>query len=140
MVWRQWREIVKRTRKRNIRRMAKNFMGSKAWQATHKLVIVTYRFLRSFPPEESFSLKSEIQRAAVAVTMNMSKACSFDDVDERLKYLLAAQTAMVELQNALLIARDVTYLKPAYYDEIARQVVAAHTQIVSQIKAAQGIV
>ena len=91
--------------------MAKNFTGSKAWQATHKLVIVTYRFL-----------------------------CSFDDVDERLKYLLAAQTAMVELQNALLIARDVTYLKPAYYDEIARQVVAAHTQIVSQIKAAQGIV
>ena len=118
--------------------MAKKFTESRAWQEGHKLVLITYRFLRAFPAEESFSLKNEIQKAAVTITMNLAEACSFDDASERMTYLVSAQTAMIELQNALLIARDVSYLKPAYYDEIARQVAVVHAQIVSQIKTVQG--
>lgn len=117
--------------------MAKKFTESRVWQEGHKLVLVTYRFLRAFPANESSTLKSEIQKSAIAITSNLADACSFDNTSKRLEYLMQAQTAMIELQNCLLIARDVNYLKPAYYDEIARQVAVVQAQIVSQIKTAQ---
>lgn len=115
---------------------SKNFTESRAWNEGHKLVLATYRFLRTFPDEEQFSLRNQMQRATVSITTNLAEAHAVSSARDRLKYYTEANIAMIEFQNCLLIARDVGYLKSAYFDEIARQAVSVNKQLAGLLASA----
>ena len=118
----------------------KNFTESKAWQEGHKLVLAVYRFLRSFPAEEEFSLRNQMQKASVTITTNMAEGLATDSRVDRLNFFLAANAAMIELQNCLLISRDVGFLKSAYFDEIARQTAVVNKQLSGLIAATEKMI
>ena len=114
-----------------------NFTTSKAWLEAHKLVLVTYRFLRVFPTEEQFSLKNQMQQAAVAITTNIAKGYATESVVDKMQLFMSASMSLIEFHNCLLISRDVGYLKTAYYDEISRQMMVVNKQIAGLIAAAK---
>lgn len=118
----------------------KDFTGSKVWQEGHKLVLTTYRFLRAFPAEEQFSLKNQMQKAAVTITTNIAESHSAGSTNEKLEFLVVANASMIEFQNCLLISRDVGYLKTAYFDEIARQTAVVSKQLSALTTATQKLV
>lgn len=113
------------------------FTTSKAWLEAHKLVLVTYRFLRAFPTEEQFSLKNQMQQASVAITTNIAKGYANEFAADKLQCFMSASTSMIEFHNCLLISRDVGYLKAAYYDEISRQMMVVNKQIAGLIATAK---
>ncbi len=104
----------------------KTFTDLKTWQETHKLVLIIYKITKDFPKEELFGLVSQIRRAAVSITSNIAEGFSRQSYKEKLQFYYIAISSLTELQNQLLIARDVGYLKKDDFDQIVEQIITAH--------------
>lgn len=102
----------------------KSFTDLDVWQAGHDLVIAIYRLTRDFPPEERFGLISQMRRCAVSITSNIAEGFSRETVADKIRFYVMAQGSLTELQNQLLIARDIGYLTPSDFQAMAVKTVA----------------
>lgn len=101
-----------------------SFTDLVAWQEGHKLVLMIYRVTKRFPEDERFGLTSQMRRCAVSVTSNIAEGFSRRSQKEKLLFYSHTQGSLTELQNQLLIARDVEYLPSQSFQEIAAQTVS----------------
>mgnify|MGYP001613135248 CR=1 FL=1 len=81
-----------------------------AWQEGHKLVLMLYKMTDRFPDKEKYSLTDQMRRAAVSVTSNIAEGFSRRSSKEKSRFYDTAQASLVELQNQLIISKDVFYL------------------------------
>jgi four helix bundle protein len=101
----------------------KSFTDLKAWQEGHKLVLIIYKETEKFPKKEIFGLTSQMRRAAVSVTSNIAEGFSRNTNKDKCQFYSNALGSLTELQNQLLITRDVGYLERKLSLEIAGQTV-----------------
>lgn len=59
---------------------------------------------------EQFSLTNQIRRAAVSITSNIAEGFSRNSWKEKMQFYATARGSLTEVENQLLIARDVGYL------------------------------
>lgn len=85
-----------------------------------------YRITRAFPREEQFGLTSQLRRAAVSFTSNIAEGFSRVSRREKVQFYTVALGSLTEIQNQLLIARDIGYLSKDQFGSIASQTVEAH--------------
>ncbi|MCX6809181.1 MAG: four helix bundle protein [Candidatus Berkelbacteria bacterium] len=104
----------------------RTFTDLNAWREGHKLVLMIYKITRSFPKEELFGLTSQIRRCAVSITSNIAEGFSRKSYKEKVVFYSTALGSLTELQNQLLIARDVKYITEATFQKIADQTVLVH--------------
>ena len=101
----------------------KSFTDLNAWKEGHKLVIIIYKQIKEFPKEELFSLTNQIQRASVSITSNIAEGFSRRSEKEKIQFYYIALGSLTEVQNQLLIARDIGYIKNETFKQIADQTV-----------------
>jgi len=101
--------------------MIRSFTDLKTWQKGHTLVIDIYKITADFPKHEIFGLSSQIQRAAVSVTSNIAEGFGRRTANERVRFYDIARASLAELQNQLLIARDIKYLDQEKFTNLADQ-------------------
>src|SRR3989344_5834594 len=87
-----------------------SFTDLTAWRRGHELVLMVYRKTGSFPQKEQFSLTDQMRRAAVSITSNIAEGFSRQSQKEKVQFYSMAKASLTELQNQLLIARDIGYL------------------------------
>lgn len=92
-----------------------------AWQKAHKLVLTTYKLIAKFPKTEKFALSDQ-------------EGFSRQTDKEKIQFYFTAKGSLTELQNQLLIARDVNYLARPDFDQIAQDTVEVHKLINGLIK------
>jgi four helix bundle protein len=97
----------------------KNFTDLNAWKEAHKLVLLVYKLTKLFPKEEQFGLTNQIRRAVVSVTSNIAEGFSRSSYKEKSQFYSIALGSLTEVQNQLLIARDLEYLPKDQFPEIA---------------------
>lgn len=107
----------------------RSFTDLYAWQEGHKLVLKIYRVTENFPNKETFGLTNQMRRASVSVTSNIAEGFSRNTVKDKVQFYSMAQGSLTELQNQLIIARDVKYLKKEDFDKIANQTITVHKLI-----------
>lgn len=107
----------------------KSFTDLRAWREGHKLVLMTYKETENFPQKEIFGLTNQMRRAAVSATSNIAEGFSRNSTKEKYQFYCVAQGSVTELQNQLIIARDVGYLDQDKFDKLARQTIAVHKLI-----------
>jgi len=107
----------------------KSFTDLNTWKEGHKLVLLIYKYTGDFPPKENFSLIDQMRRAAVSVTSNIAEGFTRNTNKEKCQFYSMAQGSLAELQNQLLIAKDVNYLKKELFQEIANQTVIVNKLI-----------
>ena len=78
-----------------------------AWKEGHGLVISIYQLVEGFPNKEQFGLSNQICRAAVSITSNIAEGFSRTSKKEKAQFYAMAHGSLSEVQNQLLIARDV---------------------------------
>lgn len=100
-----------------------SFTDLVAWQEGHKLVLMIYRITRKFPREEMFGLTSQLRRAAVSITSNLAEGFSRKSYSEKLQFYSMSLGSLTEVQNQLLISRDIEYILRADFEKIAEQTV-----------------
>ena len=111
------------------------FADLEAWKEGHKLGVGLYKLSMKWPKDEYFGLRSQIRRAAVSITSNIAEGFSRETKADKAHFYVMAKGSTTEMQNQLLIARDVGYLKAKDFSEIADNSVKVNKLITGLLKA-----
>ena len=101
----------------------KSFTDLDAWKEGHKLVLGIYNITKEFPREEQFGLTNQLRRAAISFTYNIAEGFSRGSYKEKLRFYFMALGSLTEIQNQLLVARDIDFLKKQEFEILANQTI-----------------
>lgn len=118
----------------------KSFTDLNAWKEGHKLVLEIYKITKNFPKEEQFGLSIQLRRAAVSFTSNIAEGFSRNSYKEKLQFYSMALGSLTEIQNQLLVAKDIGYMAKEKFDKIAEQTVVINKITNGLIKKSKTII
>jgi len=101
----------------------RSFTDLNAWREGHKLVLDIYKITQKFPKEEMFGLTIQLRRAGVSFTSNIAEGFSRNSYKEKLQFYSMALGSLTEIQNQLLVAKDIGYITKETFDKIAEQTI-----------------
>lgn len=101
----------------------KGFTSLNAWQEAHKLVIQIYTLTKLFPKEEIFGLTGQVRRAAVSVSSNLAEGSSRRSNKEKANFYRISIGSLIEIENQLLISRDIKYINNGDYLNTREQII-----------------
>ncbi len=113
-----------------------SFTDLTAWKEGHALVLNIYKITFEFPHHQTYSLTNQMQRASVSITSNIAEGFSRRTRKDKVQFYYMALGSTTEIQNQLVIARDLGYLKSELFQSIAQQTVQVHKLINGLIKSA----
>ena len=108
-----------------------------AWQKSHILAVRIYKLTEKFPQRETYSLTDQMRRSATSISSNIAEGFSRRSKKEKIQFYYTAKGSLTELQNQLLIARDVGYLAKEIFNNVASQTVEISKLITGLIKSAK---
>jgi len=114
-----------------------SFTDLDAWKEGHKLVLMVYKQTKNFPSKEKFSLIDQMRRAVISVTSNVAEGFSRWSYAEKIRFYYIAQGSTTELQNQLIVSRDIGYLGQEDFEQLSQQSVIVHKLINGIIKGAK---
>ncbi|OGE79143.1 MAG: hypothetical protein A2751_05905 [Candidatus Doudnabacteria bacterium RIFCSPHIGHO2_01_FULL_46_14] len=120
-----------------INNKIKSFTDLDAWKEGHKLVLMIYKATKNFPKDEIFGLVSQMRRCAVSITSNIVEGFGRQTFKEKIQFYFIARGSVVELQNQLLVAKDVGYMPKNEFIETADQTVKVHKILNGLIKSSK---
>ncbi len=121
-------------------RKIKSFTDLNAWKEGHKLVLEIYQITKEFPKEETFGLTDQLKRASVSLTSNIAEGFSRNSYREKLQFYSMALGSLTEIQNQLLIARDIGYLNTTKFNSLAEKTIIISKLINGLIKKSKTII
>ena len=114
-----------------------SFTDLNAWKQAHQLVLQIYKLTKPFPQEERFSLVDQMRRCAVSVSSNIAEGFSRQTQKEKIQFYTTSKASLTELQNQLLVARDVGYCNQPQFSDIAQQTIQVSKLITGLIRSAK---
>jgi four helix bundle protein len=112
----------------------KSFTDLEVWREAHILVLLIYKITKSFPKEELFGLTSQLRRSVVSVTSNIAEGFSRFSYKEKIQFYATALGSLTEIENQLLIARDVRYLDKNNFEKLSQQAITVQKLLNAFIK------
>jgi four helix bundle protein len=88
-----------------------NFFDLTAWKKARKIVEVVYKITDRFPSDEKYGIISQLRRAACSITANIAEGFGRYHYGDKRKFYLQARGSLNEVQNFLILAKDLNYLK-----------------------------
>jgi len=111
-----------------------SFTDLDAWKAGHNLVITVYEIAKKFPKCEEFELAKQLKRAVTSITSNIAEGFSRQSYKEKMYFYRIALGSLTEVQNQLLIGRDVQLITQDIFYRATNQAVTASKIINGLIK------
>ena len=106
----------------------RSFTDLNAWKEGHKLVLYIYKITKEFPLEERYCLIDQMRRCVISITSNIAEGFSRKGMKEKVQFLYMSLGSLTELQNQLLVCRDLGYINNETFQEVV-----ADTVIVSKL-------
>lgn len=104
-----------------VKKSISSFTDLHVWQEGHTLVLMIYRLTRNLPKEELYSLTDQMKRAVTSITNNIAEGFGRKTYKDKVYFYYLAFGSVNEIQNQLLICRDLTYISSKDYEEIIQQ-------------------
>jgi four helix bundle protein len=114
----------------------KSFTDLIVWQEAHKLALEIYKITKNFPKEETYSLTDQMKRCSISISSNIAEGFSRQGKKEKIQFYFTAKGSLTELQNQLLLAKDVKYLRLESFKSLAEQTVTVHKLMNGLVKSA----
>ncbi len=108
---------------KNSRKKIGSFTDLVAWKEGHKLILMIYGITKKFPREEVFGLTNQIRRAVISITSNIAEGFSRTGGDDKRKFYVIALGSLTEVQNQLIIGRDLGYILEDKFSQVAQQTI-----------------
>jgi len=99
-----------------------DFKDLKVWHKAHELTIIIYERTRSFPKDELYGLTSQIRRASGSIGANIAEGCGRRSDPEMRRFVQIARGSASELEQHLLLARDLRFLEQSDFTELTGRV------------------
>ena len=78
-----------------------------------------------------------MRRCAVSITSNIAEGFGRFSYKEKVQFYAIARGSITELQNQLLISKDIGYISKSEFDRIAKETVDTHKMLQGLIKSSQ---
>jgi four helix bundle protein len=114
------------------------FRNLNVWQKAHDLTLAVYQATASFPKEELYALTSQIRRASSSIGANIAEGCARGSDADFARFLFMAMGSASELENHLLLGRDLGFLSQANYDALQTGLVEVKRMLASLIQRTRG--
>lgn len=95
-----------------------SFQDLTVWQKAHELVIFVYKTSNEYPESEKYNMVSQLQRAAVSITANISEGFARYHYKDKAKFYYNARGSLAEVENLLILSRDLDYLSKSDCDNL----------------------
>lgn len=92
-----------------MKNYSQKFREVVVWQKAHQFVLEAYRFSRSFPKYELFTLTSQFRRAAISIPANFVEGFAKKGAKDKIRFYNIAQGSLDECRYFLILARDLGY-------------------------------
>ena len=107
----------------------KSFTDLRVWQEAHKIVLFVYKLTAEFSRDEIFGLTSQMRRAAVSITSNIAESFSRQSYKEKARFYYISLVSLTELQNQIIISKDLNYIDVNKYCLTIEQITKIHKLI-----------
>ena len=87
-----------------------NFKKLNVWLKAHKLVKEVYKITVQFPRDETFTLTSQMRRAAISVPANIAEGSKRKTAKDKKHFLVIAEASLEELKYYFLLAFELDYI------------------------------
>lgn len=114
----------------------KSFTDLNVWKNGHELVLEIYGITRDFPKEEVYGITSQIRRCTVSFTSNIAEGFSRRSGKEKMQFYYMALASLTELQNQLLIVKDLGYITEDKFNKLASETISLSKMTNGLIKSA----
>ena len=98
--------------------MVKNFEDLEIWKEARRLTQAVYRLTRDSRFSKDFSLRDQIQRAAISVMSNISEGFERGGNQEFVQFLYVAKGSCGEVRSQLYVALDQEYVDQKVADSL----------------------
>lgn len=95
-----------------------HFTHLKTWEVNHAATLAVYKLTRQFPPEEKYGLGDQLRRSASSVTANIAEGWGRFHFPDRRKFYYNARGSNTEVQNHLILAKDLELITQAKFNEV----------------------
>ena len=114
-----------------------SFTQLDGWKEGHSIVLLIYQMTKTFPKEELYGLTSQIRRSAISIISNIAEGFSRWSFKEKIQFYYISQGSLTELQNQLLVSRDVGYITESEFDRALELSVKVHKIMSGLIKSSK---
>jgi four helix bundle protein len=114
--------------------MLKNYRELKVWQRSYQLCLEIYRITKGFPKEETYSLTSQIRRAAVSVPCNIAEGYGRKTTPEYIRSLYIAYGSNCELETQILLSGDLGYIEAGKLKKLQNEIGEVERMLKALIK------
>jgi four helix bundle protein len=112
----------------------RDFRNLDVWHKSHAFTLNIFHASENFPKTETFQLAATLRRGAMALTMKIAEACGYDTATDYLNGLSRARAVGVEIEYALLLARDLDFLKSEPHSALLAQLIEVRRMLTGLIK------
>jgi four helix bundle protein len=107
------------------------------WKHSINLVVDIYKATCSFPKEEIYGITSQMRRAAVSITSNISEGAGRKTPREFLRFLQISSGSLSELETQVIIAKQLNFIKEPEYSKVVGQINSIRAQLTGLERAIQ---
>jgi len=87
-----------------------SFENLEAWKEARKLNLLIYRITKQFPNDERYGLVSQLRRASVSVSSNISEGNSRFSPNDKARFFEISYGSLMEVLNQLILSLDLGYI------------------------------
>jgi len=107
------------------------------WQKSMALVTLIYSEVMVFPPDELYTLTSQIKRSATSIPSNIAEGYGREGKKDYLRFLNIPLSSLFELQTQLEIAYNLKFLKQDNFNKlynVSREIERMLSNFIRKIK------
>src|SRR5258708_32385703 len=90
----------------------------KAWQHAERLAVECSKVAQRFPDFEQERLADQLRRASYSIPLNIAEGSARKGTRDYRRFLDTAWGSLAEVQTALVMARDIGYLRAAEFGRL----------------------
>ena len=112
----------------------KHFTEIPVWQKAHALTLKIYQITKKYPQEEKYRLVDQTCRASSSIGSNIAEGSEKFSKKDKRNYLVTAKSSAIELENHLLLARDLEYITEEEFKILQLEIYSISAQLGGWIK------
>ncbi len=108
------------------------------WKIAFEVNRSIYKITGNFPKEELYALTQQLRRASVSISSNIAEGCGRRTNKDFVNFLYNAMGSLKEVENQLLIAKDLNYLAQSKFIELNEELDKLGRKLTRYIQYIQG--